>query len=332
MAIRIDTGLATGMDTGALIDQLMQAQRRPIERLENEKNYLNSRLDAFKTFDTKLKDLLSKIESLDTADEVSASKSSLSDESFFSVTTDSNALQANYSVEVASLARQEKEVAVGVADGWTVPVAQGGSLVLNGQTVTVNDGDSLATIRDAINGTADIGLNASIINDGSGSPNRLVLTADNAGANGVDIDVASTFTDLSFAVTQAGSDARVYVDGIEILSDSNTITGAIPGVTLNLTKEGSVVQGGPPRDIYESVTLSVDQDDDAIRKKVDDFVSAYNGVINFVTDQQDASWGRDSRLRGAKSRIQGLVSTMVGVSGGLKSLAQAGFETNKEER
>jgi len=334
MAIQIG-GLATGLDTNALIEQLMSAQRRPIERLENEKKYLNSRLDAFKQFDSKLKDLLTKIEALDTAKEVSASKATLSSEGFFSVTADADALQANYSVEVISLARQEKEVAAGVADGWAA--SSSGSLVINGQTVNISAGNSLDAIRDAINGTADIGVTASIINDGSASPNRLVLTAAKSGADGVAIDAGSTFTDLTFSVSQAGSDARVLVDGIEISRDSNTISGAIPGVTLNLIKEGALLTaqdangpGDPPRNLYESTTLSVAQDNAAVRKKIDDFVTAYNGIINFVKDQQDASWGSDARFMGAKRRIQGLISSVVGVSGDLKSLAQLGLETNKD--
>ena len=51
-------GLATGLDTNAIVSELMSLERRPITRLEGEKNYLNSRLKAFQDFDSKLKDFM----------------------------------------------------------------------------------------------------------------------------------------------------------------------------------------------------------------------------------------------------------------------------------
>ena len=64
MAITLG-GLATGMDTNALVTELMKAQRQPIKRLENERNYQKTRLTAFTEFDKKLKDLLSKAEAME---------------------------------------------------------------------------------------------------------------------------------------------------------------------------------------------------------------------------------------------------------------------------
>ena len=59
-------GLASGMDTGAIVEALVGVKRTPILRLEERKTEANARLAAFKTFDSKLKDLLSKVDGLDT--------------------------------------------------------------------------------------------------------------------------------------------------------------------------------------------------------------------------------------------------------------------------
>ncbi len=325
-------GLATGLDTGSIVSELMKIERRPIDRLQRDKSFLTARQAAFTTFNTKLESLLSKIEGLDTADEVAVKKTTQSDSSFFTATAASDAQQTDYSIEVVSLAKQEKEVADGVVDGYTV--AAGGDLILNGQTVTISAGDSLTDIQAAINNTTGIGLTASIINDGSGTPNRLILTADQSGAGGINIDGASTFSELNFTTTQIGTDARIIVDGIDIQSSSNTITDAIPGVTLNLLDEGALLQaqdsiapGDPPRDIYESTNVSISQDDNAIKKTVEDFVSAYNDIVNYIAGQTGADWDNDSRFTSVQRKLRSFLTTDIGGTGAYNTLSEIGLET-----
>lgn len=328
-------GLATGLDTNSIVSELMKFERRPIDRLNVDKSYLTSRQAAFTSFDSKLTSFLSTMETLETADGVVAQKAALSDAGYFTASLSAEAQAGNYSVEVASLARQEKEVADGVASDYAVTT--GGDLVLNGQAVTIAAGMSLAEIRDAVNATADIGVSASIIDDGTAAPKRLLLTADEAGADGVAIGPGSTFSELSFVTTQAGSDAHVIVDGIDIYSTSNTLSEAIAGVTLELVQEGELLQaqdsiaiGNPPRDIYTSIGLSVSQDDDGIKKNVESFVDGYNGIVDFITGQKGADWGSDSRFSSVKRRLQSLLTTAVGGTGAFSTLSEIGLETQRD--
>ncbi len=311
-------GLATGMDTNAIVDALMQLERQPIERLETDKAFYNNRLSAFADFDTKLKSFMSKAEALDTSQELIVNKAALSSDDFFSVAADATALAGTYSIEVVSLARQEKEVSGGVADGWT---SAGGDVTINGKNVSIAAGSSLGQIRDAINGTAGIGVKASIINDGTVTPNRLVLTADNAGANGVDI-TASTL-DLTFSPTQAGSQAHILVDGIDIYSNSNSITGAVSGVTIDLLKENAA-----PGD---TTTLSVSTDHDAISKNIQEFVDAYNDIFSFIKAQKGSSWATDSSFRSVTRRLQSMLVDSVGGTGNFQTLSELGFRTDKTD-
>lgn len=314
MAITLG-GLATGLDTNALITELMKAERQPITRLEKDKAYQKSRLAAFSDFETKLKTLLSKFEAVGTVKEFLATKSTLSSPDYLNITTTATAAKGTYAVEVVSLARQEKEVAAGVAEGFT---SAGGDLTINGKTVSIAAGSTLGQIRDAINGTADIGLSASIINDGTGSPYRLVFTANEAGANGVDI-TANT-TELAFS-SQAGSLAQIKVDGIDIFRTTNTISDAVSGVTFDLLKMN---QPG------ETTNLQIATDQGAVKQKVKDIVTAYNDVINFVKKQATADWRSDSGLQSPKRRIQMLLTTAVGGSGSFQTLSELGLETQKD--
>lgn len=314
MAITLG-GLATGMDTNALVTELMSAQRKPIAQLEKDKNYLKTRLTAFADFDKKLKDLFSKAESMETSQKFLANKATLSSSEFFTVTASSIATTGAYNVEVVSLARQEKEVAAGVADGFT---SAGGDLTINGKTVTIAAGSTLGQIRDAINATADIGASASIINDGTGTPYRLVFTATKAGLNGVDI--SANTTDLAFT-SQPGSLAQIKVDGINIFRTTNTVSDAIAGVTFDLVKGNLAGQ---------TTSLKVDTDQSAVKQKITDFVKSYNDIVTFVNAQKDASWGRDSGLQSPKSRLQSLLTTAVGGSNALQTLSGLGLATQKD--
>ncbi len=328
-------GLATGLDTNTIISELMKLERQPIDRLNVDKSYLTARQSVFTSFDGKLTSFLSTIEKLGTADGVVANKASLSNSEYFTASLSAEAQAGNYSIEVVSLARQEKEVADGVAGDYAVTT--GGDLVLNGKSVTIGAGMSLAEIRDAINATEDTGVTASIIDDGTAAPKRLLLTADEAGADGVEIDPASTFSELSFTTTQVGSDAHIIVDGIDIYSTSNTISEAISGVTFELVKEGELLQAqgsvgvdDPPRDTYTSIGLSVSQDDEGIKKNIESFVTGYNGIVNFIASQREADWGSDSRFSSVKRRLQSFLTTAIGGTGAFSTLSEIGLETQRD--
>ena len=84
-------GLATGMDTNGLIEQLMQIERMPLTRMENEKSYLNSRLSAFTEFETKLEALQEATEAFDSSSELRSYTATVPSEDYVSVTASSSA-------------------------------------------------------------------------------------------------------------------------------------------------------------------------------------------------------------------------------------------------
>lgn len=328
MSIQIG-GLATGLDTNALIQQLMKLERRPIERLEREKTFLKSRLAAFTDFDKKLRDLMSKAEGLESARKMVVNKAIPASEEFFKVSASATAMQGNYNIEVVSLAQREKlATKLGVADVNAQEFGTGHLALKVGEGEAVNivieeGNNSLSGIRDAIN-AAGAGVKASIINDGSGTPYRLVLTADEAGTS-VTMNAnlsGGTYAAPDFMRTQEGTRAHIRVDGIDIKRNTNSISEAIPGVTIDLIKEHPEGAG--------ATGLQVELDVDAVEKKVREFVTAYNEIMTFVDKQKDASWGRDAGLHAPRRNLQMLVSTAIGGSGTLQALTQLGMETQKD--
>lgn len=260
-------GLATGLDTSSLIEQLMAAERQPLSRLESDKSYFNSRLAALSQFEGKLVSFLSKIDTLDSAEKIQVKNTTLSSEDFFSATADSEALPGNYQVEVVDIAQVQKSVGLGVADKAAA------NFGLGSMTLTVGDNDPVNITIDASNNSlegimatineADAGVTASIINDGTANPYRLVLTGtDNATSFSVSNDLTS-FNGNITTLTTGG-----YTDQDALLFGSGTIS-LSTGHDITLSAESSSLA-----DIRDAINLE----------------TATTGVSATVEDDGNGGW------------------------------------------
>ncbi len=320
-------GLATGLDTNAIISELMKIERQPITRLENDRNFFNSRLQVFKDLDGLLGGLQTKAEAIDTAAEIDSPGLKQSSDLYYSATATGTAGLGSYQIEVMALAQVQKDVSGGYADKTTSTFGTGTmSLTVGGTPTSITidaTNNSLDGIAKAINDAAT-GVTATVINDGTASPYRLVLSGDSVDktftldASGLTggTDVNPTMTN-----TQAAQQAHIQVDNIDIYSNSNTVADAIPGVTIDLLKADAAV----------ATTLSVSVDQDATKTKIQGFVDAYNAIVTHISAQKDADWGNDAGFRSVKRGLQSLLTTSVsGLSGSYSSLAELGFETQKD--
>lgn len=209
------------------------------------------------------------------------------------------------------------------------------STTSSSRTIVIDAGNaSLQGIRDAIN-AAKIGVTASIVNDGSDTPNRLILNSDEVGANtNMRITVGGGDPALTKLLSHdpggsqklseitVGQNASITVDGIEVVKKNNTINDVIPGVTLNLLKPST-----------SPVTLDISRDTGAIKTSVEEFVKNYNDLKKVITDltaynpatKKAAALQGDSAMRSLDSQIDVILSTPLGTpSGSLTTLSQIG--------
>lgn len=135
---------------------------------------------------------------------------------------------------------------------------------------------TLEDVRNAIN-AANVGVSASIINTGSGSsPFRLSLASENSGEDGRFLIDTGGFN-LGLSVLDEGNDARVFfgssnpANGVLLTSSTNTLDGVVEGVSINLVSTSE-----------ESVQLSVARDVGAIETKINEFISAFNKVVEGI--------------------------------------------------
>jgi flagellar hook-associated protein 2 len=319
-------GLATGMDTGAIIDALMAIERQPIKRLENDKSFYKSQLQAFTELDGKLEGLLAKAEAIDTTSELNTPKATAATEGYFTATSSSSASMGSYQIEVIGLAQRQKDVSDGVADKAANEFGTGTlSLTVGGTPTAItidSSNNSLEGMAAAIN-AADAGVTATIINDGTASPYRMILTGDTVNdtfsldASGLS---GGTYPNPTMVNKQAAQQAHIQIDNIDIYSDTNTFEEAIQGVSLEVLKSDAAV----------STTLTLSSNPDATESKIKDFANAYNGVVNFIAAQSDADWGNDSSIRSVKRRMQDILTTEISGSGSFSTLSELGFETQRD--
>jgi len=319
-------GLATGLDTEAIITELMKIERFPIDRLEKDQAYYKNRLEAFSQLDGKLSSFLEKAEAIDTRLELNSPSIKSSSEDYLSATANSRAQLGSYQLTVIDLAQQQKDVSQGYVDKTSSSFGTGNiDLTVAGVATAINidtENNSLEGIASAIN-DADLGVSAAIINDGTTEPYRLVLTGDSV-ANSFSLDTTglSGGSEVAPALsnTQVAQQAHILLDGIDVYSNSNSVDSAVPGLSIELLKADSLA----------STTLNVSTDNAATTEKIKEFVDAYNEVITFIADQKEAGWGNDSAFRSIKTRLQSLLVTPQAGGGAYSSLAQLGFETQRD--
>jgi flagellar hook-associated protein 2 len=97
--------------------------------------------------------------------------------------------------------------------------------------ITQGSNDTLNTLAKYIN-TQKWGVTASVVTDAGGA--RLALYSQSTGTPGALATANNNSTSLIFNAPVGGTNASLTLDGIPLSSATNTVTGAISGVTLNL--------------------------------------------------------------------------------------------------
>lgn len=346
MASVSNIGIGSGIDLQSLLESLQTNENVALDTINNQAKSYQAQLSGYGTIKSVLDAYSAAAKTLATASTFGAVKASVGTPSMLTAATSATAVAGSYTINITSLAKAQSLVSKQVADqttavgGGTITVDFGADLATGGtptstKTVTIGSDTSLQGIRDSIN-KAGIGVTASIINDGSGTPYRLVLTsdktgtqsqmrisADNAAVNdivGYDPALASQPSGMQEKVT--ASNAALTINGIDITSQSNTVSEAAQGVTLTLTGTGTT-------------TMSVTRDDASIKTAVQSLVTAYNNVLSasktltaFDTDAgTSGALNGDSTLRNIMTRMRSMLNTpMSDGKGGSVTLSDLGVE------
>lgn len=346
------SGLGSGLDIGAIVTALVNADKSAKQTQIDTATKTNtlkisgvgSLKSALTAFQTAMTNLSSK-----TSPAFAGFTATSGNTDILSATSDSTAVAGKYNVVVNKLATGSKIASASFAGGAASAIPSGTLKISQNGTdynVDIPANATLQTTRDAINKAQGAnGISANIVTDSSGS-SRLVISSSKTGAGsdltvsgiaGLEIDGTqpmgtSPAAGASGAVSGIAQNAELTIDGLTVTSKSNTVSGAISGLTLNLTTV-TPTNGAP-------TVVSVDANTKGLQTSIQTFVDAYNALKTTVDTLSKATPDEDGKLTvqaafTGDSLPRSLIAdireqlTAVGAGGPLAVLSQLGVMTDR---
>jgi len=295
---------SSGIDVTAAVNSAISAARAPETAWENQQTLLQSQTTALNGLQTDATNLDNDVQSLNSLiGPLSARTVSSSNSSIVSASAASGSTPGNHVMVVNNLATTASWTS-GVfassstalpAGSFTITTGSGGTA-----TVTTDGTQTLSQVADQIN-TDNVGVTARVVTDATGS--RLAIVANSSGGT-ADFTVSTGTSAFGFTEAAKGTNASLTVDGISISSATNTVTGAIPGLTLNLLSAAPGVD----------VSLAVAPDTSQATTAINQFVKDYNQLITDLTTQftfngsSEGVLASDSAVRNLQSEVLGAIS------------------------
>ncbi|MDD2466356.1 MAG: flagellar filament capping protein FliD [Desulfobulbus sp.] len=307
------SGLASGIDTDSIVESLIEVERAPITLLEDKITYLEAKQSTYDDFNDLLDTFYASVLGLNSENDIKSFEVSNTGSDYFSISTTSLASEGSYSIEVVSLAQQQKDISTNyVSDIDSTTLS--GELQIGDETVSY-DGVTLEDLVTQIN-EAKYGVTASLVNDGSENGYRLMLTADTSGK---EIDIVGTgditLDTTSDGHTVEGSKAEVTIDGVSYYSASNTLTSAIKGATISLndTSDGN----------SSKVTVESDAEN-VITTKLQEMVDAYNAINEYVDTIHNTDPTLSSTMKSVQRSLRSFLTSDILVNAGVETDWQTG--------
>lgn len=308
------SGLASGMDTESIVKKLMDVERSSLNKVFQQKQWQEWQRDAYRDVNAKLLDLRTSMQDLRLQSAFQKSKVQSSDSSKVEAVVAGVPSQSNYAITSATRYQagtpsSVKFAAASVANDTTpLGAGKGTSFVLNDQTITIKDTDTIQSAIAAINSvssttqvTASYSAgDKSIIltsNEGSTQQNQQIsisgVTVASNGLNIVNGMVDSTTSNeyRSGGSAVAGTTAHSYTAGVNGIVAINGTTLSITSNTFTFDGIRYTLNADIPAGSAVNVTKSTDID--AVYNSIKTFVDKYNDVIQSLHDKIQEKKNRD---------------------------------------
>ena len=326
-----------GIDVSSVVNAILSPQSSSISLLQNQQTDLSTQAGLLAGVNNDLTNLAAAVLSLASlSGPLTAQSATSSQPDILTATAQTTAPVATHQIVVSGLAT--------IGTLYTNPLANGNTSFLTGGAttgdiklqvgggtgtthdiaITAGSNDTLGTLASYIN-AQNWGVTANVVTDANGS--RLALTSQLTGTPGA-LAITSNNTGLTFNAPSGGTNASLTIDGVPFSSASNTLTGAIAGVTLNLASAAPATQ----------VQLTVGPDTVQATNAINNFVSAYNAVIDAINTQftvdpttnSEGPLGGDSALRTLQSSLLNDATYSITGNAGVVNLASLGIDFNND--
>lgn len=277
------SGLASGIDTQSIINALMQVDSQPVNLVKTQQTAVKTHLAAVQQMNTNLLAVSDALDPLMQNSTFAAKTTTSSNTAALTVSASTSAVPGTLNVNIKRLASASQYVSTDTETDPAAALGTTGSITLQtvtGDPVVVTPSDySLNGIASAING-AKAGITAAVINDGTGY--RLLVTSSQTGQDNAILEVSGT-GDLAgvlggsstsgFELVSDGLDAQIRLGdpdlGLLLTSPTNTVTQALPGLTLNLT------------DVADNIKVTTAADGSTVAGQITAFANALNTAQSY---------------------------------------------------
>jgi flagellar hook-associated protein 2 len=341
------TGIGSGLDISAIVSSLTSAYgAAQTNQLSAQQTTLNAEVSAFGTFSSALSTLQATLTDLQTPSQLAGFSATVADKTIATASTTSDAVAGQYSLEVNNLASAATLTSQAFVGGSSAAVGTGAlTIAVGGNSTTLNidsSDNTLAGIASAINSDPkNPGVSASVITTTGGA--RLVLAGTATGAanaitvtqSGGDGGLSSLVYDptnniTNLTQTQAAQNASFTINGFAATSPSNVVSGAITGVTLNLSQASAA---------NTPTTLTISPDSSAAQTSISTFVTALNGVLSSIqtltgydpSTQTAGPLNGNATIQSFQNQLQSILDRInSGGAGAVQSLADLGITANAQ--
>jgi len=318
------TGMASGIDTDEITEQLIELERSSVRRLELEKENIENKQEVWQGINQNMNEFDNSISSLRRSRTFTSRTVRSSDEDIITASAGGRTARRCYDIDVEQLAQAQRvagdnlhelDLDIEVEEGETLNIQTElgleGTFELNDMEFTIEEDMNLDDIRNLINDESeDAEIEAEIISE------RLILNHTETGEeNEITFqDEDSILQDLGILAEDEGDlafrqelresqDSIFFVDGLRVEKSVNEgIEDVIENVTLNL--EGAS---------QESVTVTVENDSERTLDAVRSLVEYYNDLINKLREHTGEGdlMQSDSTIRSLNSSLRRMLTDTV---------------------
>jgi flagellar hook-associated protein 2 len=341
---RKDLGISFGSINSGLpkdiVQQIIEAEKVPIQQMEGRKGKITDKKALVGQLMTLVENMRGEILKNKNARSLRELAINTGDSKSIAISADKNiADPGKYQLEVVQLAQKSSAISNGVEDKDKTYIGVGyiKAVLPNGETKEIYVDEKSATLTGVaklINADADLGMKATVVNDGKDDdePWKLMISMSETGdTNKVEFPylyLVDGEVDIFFENERPAQDAKVKLDGFEIEVPNNKVTDLIPGVTIDLKK----AKPG------EEINIEITEDIQKIGGKISGLIDNINTVLKFIKDQNtldektdtQRTLGGDSTLTTIESRIRSAVFTSIKTDKGPMRMGDLGVTFQRD--
>ncbi|CAM3340998.1 MULTISPECIES: flagellar filament capping protein FliD [Saccharibacillus] len=290
MVTRI-TGMASGMDIDSIVKKLMTAESAPLTKMNQQKQVMEWKRESYRDISTKMVTFQEKLSELVNSSTLTSKQATVTGNTSAVTAVASSSASGTFDVSVTNLASASYAVTetagtgkplntpLGLAKGdvrvGNVNISLDGTETIDDfvKKVNANKDAGVTAIYDTKNGISFTSKTTGTLKEDGKTSNDLVSIEDPLPTDPLSekFGISKSLADIFGLKFEPGVDAKLKINGLEVIKPTNTFD--MNGVKLTLnsaTSPGSTTK------------ISVADDTDKIVASVKGFVDAYNDVLATV--------------------------------------------------